>query len=117
MSEATPNEGQGKRTKGGSTNGKEMPPPVSEPLTAGNTSRFRVENANYIEKVQEVLSTVLITPPPKDEFIRTCPDPAMRLITYTIRYNREHFLIEPSAFKEIQARVADFDRHASAVTL
>jgi hypothetical protein len=82
----------------------DLPPPMSEPISPKAVSRFRIENTNFVETTREVLTTVLIVPPAKEEFIRVHPDETMKLVTFTIRSKREHYLIEPRAFSEIKAK-------------
>jgi hypothetical protein len=96
-------------------NGPDLPPPISEPLKPEVLSKFRLDGTNFTEAVHEVVTTILVTQPPKSEFIRVQPDAS--LVTYTIRTKKDHYLIDPAAFSAIKAKVPDFEKHASAVTL
>ena len=108
-----------RKTKGG--NGPippvDLPPPISEPLKSATLSRFRIENTNFVEAVKPVLTTVLIAQPPKGEFIRVHPDRSMALITVLLRVKRERYLIEPGIYPELCAKVKDFNKLVSCVTL
>jgi hypothetical protein len=90
---------------------------VSEPITPKRLSRFRIENTNFIEATKQVLTTVLVAVPPKGEFVRVHPDREMRLVTWVLKSQRDHYLIEPETFPLIVAKVRDFAKHATIATL
>lgn len=95
----------------------ELPPPVSETVEPAKLSRFRIENTNYVEATKQVLATVLVTAPPKGEFIRVHPDRSVQMVAWALKDRRDHYLIEPAVFSEIMAKVPDFNQHACVATL
>jgi hypothetical protein len=121
---ATP---QGKAKRGGNSHhnmpavdvveGEGLPPPTSEPIAPAKLSRFRIENTAYVEATRQVLTTVLITPPPKGEFVRVHPDRSVQMVAWVLKDGREHYLIEPEAFPAIQTKVKDFTKHATVALL